>query len=133
MNFPTDPMMMKYLKANYSKHLDKAATNERLSLELNQLEEQYFEWQIITLFYSAVHLVQAYLRARTTEYPQTHEERDRLIRNTAELRAIYQPYQELKRLAVTARYACLPTNKFDVDGARTQLKIVQAHIAKLLA
>lgn len=124
---------MKFLKATAPQHLAKAQRNERLSTELWQLPEQYPEWQIITVFYAAVHLVQAYLRDKTKLYPQTHEERDRLISSEKALNPIYANYQELKRLSVTARYACLPTNDFDVKEARRQLAIIRAHVEKLLA
>lgn len=123
---------MRFYKATTQQHLDKAAVNERLSDELEQLPNGYLEWQIITAFYSAVHLVQAYLRAKTNTYPQTHEERDRLIQATVGLRPIYRPYQELKSQAVTARYTCLPTNEYDVDQAREQLEIIKRHVASLL-
>jgi hypothetical protein len=124
---------MRFLKATAREHLAKAQWNEQLSSALKQLPEQYLEWQIITVFYAAVHLVQAYLRDKTKMYPQTHEERDRLISSLETLRAIYPNYQELKHLSVTARYACLPTNDFDVKEARQQLTIIQAHVEKLLA
>ena len=124
---------MKFLKATAREHLAKAQRNEQLSSELKQLPEQYREWQIITAFYAAVHLVQAYLRDKTKLYPQTHEERDRLISTDAMLSPIYPNYQELKRLSVTARYACLPTNDFDVTGARQQLALIRSHVEKLLA
>lgn len=123
---------MKFLKATAREHLAKAQRNERLSSELKQLPEQYRDWQIIAVFYAAVHLVQAYLRDKTTMYPQTHEERDRLISSLETLRAIYPNYQELKHLSVTARYTCLPTNEFDVKEARQQLAIIRAHVEKLL-
>ena len=123
---------MKFLKATAPQHLAKAQRNEQLSSELKQLPEQYPEWQIITVFYAAVHLVQAYLRDKTKLYPQTHEERDRLISSEKALNPIYANYQELKRLSVTARYACLPTNEFDVKEARRQLAIIRRHIEKLL-
>lgn len=123
---------MKFLKATAQQHLDKAARNERLSSELKQLPDGYTEWQVITVFYAAVHLVQAYLRAKTTEYPQTHAERDQLIVTMKVLNPIYKPYQELKHMAVTARYACLPTNDFDVKEARKQLAEIRAYLGKIL-
>ena len=124
---------MKFLKATKREHLTKAQRNEQLSNELNQLPERYREWQIITSFYAAVHLVQAYLRDKTTMYPQTHEERDRLISSEKGLSPIYPNYQELEHLSVTARYACLPTNDFDVKGAKQQLAIIRTHVEKLLS
>lgn len=123
---------MKFLKATAQQHLDKAARNEHLSSELQNLSDGYAEWQIITVFYAAVHLVQAYLRAKTTEYPQTHAERDQLIVTMKALNPIYKPYQELKHMAVTARYACLPTNGHDVREARKQLAEIQTYFDKVL-
>ena len=94
---------MRFLKATESQHLQKAAHNWQLSSALKSLDGDYRAWEIITAFYAAVHLVQAYLRAKTTTYPQTHQERDELIAADTGLNPIHRQYRELKQLSVTAR------------------------------
>lgn len=126
-------MATNYLKATTAQHRQKARKNIGLAQDLTNLKGDYRDWRTIALFYAAVHLVQAYLRDKTTEYPQTHAERDRLINANPHLRTIYPSYRELKQLAVTARYTCLPTNDFDVSEAQKQLAVIQAHIDRLLA
>ena len=124
---------MRFMKATEQQHLAKAQTNRQLSTDLENKLADYREWQIITVFYAAVHQVQAYLRARTTDYPQTHQERDDLINRLPDLRVIYNPYLELKRISVKSRYACLPVNQYDVDLARQQYEAIQTHIDALLS
>lgn len=123
---------MDFLKATEAQHLQKAAHNWQLSSALKTLDGDYKAWEIITVFYAAVHLVQAYLRAKTTAYPQTHQERDELIVADPGLNAIHRQYRELKRLSVIARYFCLPTNDYDVGEARRQYTAIETHVLGLL-
>lgn len=125
-------MPMPILKGTETEHRDKATHNLGLSTELKVHGDEYRDWQVISVFYSAVHWVQAYLRAKTSSYPQTHEERDRLIHSTPALKPIYRYYQELKSLSVTARYTCLPINDKEVGDARANHASIANHIASLL-
>jgi HEPN domain-containing protein len=126
-------MPMHFMKATEQQHLAKAQKNRQLSTALETQLTDYRDWQVITVFYAAVHLVQAYLRAKTSAYPQTHQERDELINRLPDLKPLYVPYNELKRVSVKSRYACLPVNQYDVNEARKQYDIIRAHIDKLLA
>lgn len=124
---------MHFMKATEQQHRAKAQKNRQLSSDLEAKLADYREWQVTTVFYAAVHLVQAYLRAKTSAYPQTHQERDELINRLPDLKPLYVPYNELKRVSVKSRYACLPVNQFDVDEARKQYDIIRQHIDRLLA
>lgn len=125
-------MPMPILKGTEPQHRNKAAHNLALSTDLTAHGDEYRDWQVISVFYSAVHWVQAYLRAKTSTYPQTHEERDRLIYTTPALKPIYPHYQELKSLSVTARYTCLPINDREVSDARANHEAIANHIVNLL-
>lgn len=124
------PMMI--LKGTEPQHRGKAAHNLALSTDLTAHGDEYRDWQVISIFYSAVHWVQAYLRAKTSSYPQTHQERDQLINSLPDLKPIYRNYEELKHLSVTARYTCLSINNKDVGDARTNHEAIARHIANLL-
>ncbi len=114
------------------RHLQKAQVNEQFSIELSQLATAHRDWQIVAVFYAAVHLLQAYFTAKTIYYPQTHQERDDLILRDPRLSVIYNDYRELKTLSVTCRYMCWPVNPFDVESARKSFLTIQSHIKTLL-
>lgn len=119
--------------ATKRQHLAKAHNNRQLSTEIETKIGGYREWQIITVFYAAVHQVQAYLRAKTTDYPQTHGDRDKLIAKIPDLRPIYGPYKDLKHLSVQCRYTCQLVKQTHVDQARQQYETIQTHIETLLS
>src|SRR5438874_856762 len=70
------------LKPEALEHCSRARQNFRLYEELKGREE-YLDWAITLLFYTALHLVQAYLVQIATsgfDIPHGHEDRMRTIR-----------------------------------------------------
>jgi len=61
-------------------HLNQARANEDLARELSARETSptHISWAAVVLFYTALHLVDAYLAQRGTN-PATHAERDTLL------------------------------------------------------
>jgi hypothetical protein len=121
------------LRFSQQQHLQKAQHNSQLSAALARLAQPYLDWQVTTLFYGAVHLLQAYFVAKTNQYPQSHQERDELIGRDPHLTAIFADYRELKQLSVSCRYMCWPTNAHDVNQAQKHLATIRQHIENLLA
>lgn len=62
------------------------------------------EWSAVAAFYSAVHLVNAYLWERLGIEPHDHLERTRFVAVAADLRECRASYQRLRSLAFQARY-----------------------------
>ena len=62
----------------------------------------YPDWEITTLFYSAIHIVNAYLFLAVSKVPKSHYKRKELIK--LELNSIYRDYCSLETLSQKARY-----------------------------
>lgn len=62
------------------------------------------EWATVVAFYSAVHLVNAYLWERFRIEPHNHQERSRFVAMTSDMRHFYGSYRRLRSLAFQARY-----------------------------
>jgi hypothetical protein len=85
-------------------HLAKARRNYKVYLDLKQKGE-HLDWAVVVLFYTALHLVQAYLveNAKTKfDIPEDHRARDPCI--WRKLRPIYNQYNTLLSRSKTARY-----------------------------
>jgi hypothetical protein len=95
-----------------SEHLAKAEHNEELSYLLadaNADGKGFEDWEVIALFYAAVHLVDARLAA-DNEHPTSHVEhrqgmprgRNALVRQLLPL--LWGDYRQLENLSHRARY-----------------------------
>lgn len=125
------------MSINYSKfpqpaHKIKAEHNLAFAEAVEALGDDFKDWEIIAIFYAAMHLVQGYFSAKSSLYPQTHQDRDDAIASDAKLRLIYMQYRELKRLSLYCRYLCYPVNNRDVTDARAHYVAIRTHIEKLL-
>jgi len=125
------PIGGKYRYAS-SRHMDKADDNSHFSLKVDSQLGGYNDWQVTSLFYSALHLVQAYFSAQGGVYPTRHGGRRKAIRADKNLRTIRREYHDLKTMSETARYYCLPINADDVYRARACLEKIRDHIVTLL-
>jgi hypothetical protein len=67
------------------------------------------EWAAVAAFYSAVHLVNAYLFELLGLSPGTHEERGGLLARVSDLRRIHAEYEMMRVVAGNARYSPLYT------------------------
>lgn len=124
---------MRNTKFSQAAHFAKAQNNLQFANEISALAVVHNDWRVTADFYAAVHILQGYFTAKTTEYPQNHAERDDLILRTPLLRAIYKPYRSLKDASVSSRYLCFPVNNFDVDSAQRDFETIHKHILDLLA
>lgn len=122
---------MATMKFPKQSHLKKAQTNKEFSEEISLLRNSHNDWQVVAIFYAAIHLLQAYFTEKTKNYPQTHQ-RDHLVLTDPQLKVIRYQYRDLKTLSVSCRYMCNPTNQFDIDSAKQALAIIQTHIDVLL-
>lgn len=125
-------MSPQLLKCNKEQHLNRAAHNRRFVESARTLPGDYRGWQVTAVFYAAVHLLQAYLAAKTRFYPQTHQERDQLVISLPALRPIHDHYSELKRVSVSSRYGCLPVSDQDLQDALAEFDAIERHLRPLL-
>jgi hypothetical protein len=84
-------------------HLAKAEHNERFAQHFDLATTPYRDWVVTSLFYSAVHYVEAYLATRG-QHSTDHRVRDSQIYRDANLTQIYNEYNDLKNDSINARY-----------------------------
>lgn len=85
-------------------HLWQARHNDALIAHLQQEPDNpYQDWCVTAAFYSAVHLVEAYLATRQ-RHSADHAERDFVIRYESSLSPIRNSYRRLKNASIVARY-----------------------------
>ena len=84
-------------------HLATSRANEALAARLAEMRE--YGWSVTCLFYSLLHLVEAYLQGR--DMPSAnHGERYFRIREDGSLSSIQRRYVLLKHESENARYEC---------------------------
>jgi hypothetical protein len=89
--------------ASRTEHEAQAHRNQVLAERL--ASEGDYEWAVTTLFYAALHLLQAYAESAGTDI-STHAERGRWLRRSSELHAVLGPYRVLRSRSQDARYEC---------------------------
>ena|SRR5437899_7371400 len=85
-------------------HLAQARQNHDLYQQLKR-EGKHLDWAVTVLFYTALHLIQAYLvelAATGFDIPKDHEDRDRYVRR--KLTPIFSDYSLLQTRSNWARY-----------------------------
>ena len=115
--------------AGRAAHIAKAAHNERFSnrvAEMNGDTDMFDDWEIISLFYAAVHLVDAHL-ANLELHPMSHVQpeagrpagRNDLVRRHMPL--LWPNYRQLQNLSHIARYNA------EATIARAQVNRARSH------
>lgn len=89
-------------------HLYKAWRNEDF-YKLSIQNSDYFEWQIVILFYICLHYVDTILNrdmklSSKLRYPHNHEDRNMAVANSVSLVSIYPLYNNLYERSLEARY-----------------------------
>ena len=100
-------------------HLDKWRHNEGLSRQLDL--GPYQDWSVTTMFYAALHLVEAYFASQTPPVQtHSHVSRNKIVQSDANLAPVWQDYLELYDRSRDARYDCLPFSAAVVSAIRQQ-------------
>ena len=114
-----------------AEHILQAEKNERLYDNL--LGTEFNDWAVVSLFYAALHYVDAYFVHRVGVSPSNHSARNRLISMTIELVDIEMHYRELYARSLDARYNIVAVSEDDARKERTEHFIpVRAHIRVVL-
>lgn len=100
--------------AGYLSHLDKAKENLELLqfLEVNRGND--LDWKVTLCFYTALHLMNAYLAKEKNWHYRTHKKVNDVLNpfnDDSELRLdndTYTSYEQLYKLSRRARYLCNP-------------------------
>ena len=94
---------------------------------------QYAEWEVVALFYAALHHIEAYLDMREGHHSNNHRERNILIREFADFRVIAGEYMYLYNLSIIARYELQPIPFEEVRRIETnEYAAIKRHVRSLL-
>lgn len=108
-------------------HIQQAEHNEALFDHLASASPTYLDWQVTSLFYAALHYVDAHLATVPGGgmHPKSHGVRDNQVATHTSLKPVYVRYQELQNRSVDARYDLVAFTLADVAQIRA------AHFAPL--
>lgn len=98
--------------ASFDEHIQQARNNLKFLTETNSKNRIFWDWQVTTCFYIAVHIVNAHLAKVANLHYRTHEDVKNALNpyNTLALgkiqEDIYLAYVKLESLSRRSRYLC---------------------------
>lgn len=112
-------------------HLEIAEKNETFARSLDLKDEVQRGWSATVLFYSALHMIEAYFgNQRPPLHSIDHRTRDSNIGKDAVTKLVYDEYQELKNLSQAARYfGQYPSAAEYRDDVEGNFSIVKAEVS----
>lgn len=111
-------------------HLDQYAHNIAAAQLL--AESELWDWAVTALFYSALHLAQAYI-VRSGIVAESHRARNRRMLEMVEVRPIVNSYRTLQDESEHARYECRYFSHSDFEAIRDGVfQQVSSHLRSLL-
>ena len=115
-----------------AEHIEQAEKNERLYDNL--VGTEFNDWAVVSLFYAALHYVDAYFVQRVGASPSNHNARNRLVSMTLELAGIKTRYRELYARSLDARYEIVAISEDEAKQERTTHFVpIRTHIRALLS
>lgn len=109
-------------------HLAKAEHNEDF---VKDIGNPYFDWQVVGLFYAAMHYIEAYLAKNNLHSPD-HTIRTSVVQKEQKLRGIYVDYRELLNESRSARYEAIVFGQSDVTRLQRTFSRIKSHILPLI-
>lgn len=97
-----------------NQHIQKAKHNERFYLSLDLYQSPYKDWFVTGIFYTALHLIDAYLATKDI-HPFSHGMRDDWIKKNRELDKIWFAYRDLKEFRMKASYKIHDFNAQEIE------------------
>ena len=96
-------------------HLPLAEFNEEFAETIAALPQRFPAWEIVALFYAALHYVDAALSLSNT-HPGSHESRIAAFRGVAET---WADYRHLHRLSLDVRYNMVAYSAAEADAIKS--------------
>jgi hypothetical protein len=113
-------------------HIAKAEGNLSFATSLSLRNPFNIDWALVSLFYAAMHYVEAYLAAVSNIHSSSHRSRDTTMGREPNLREVYKEYQELKFFGYNARYEMQVFEPQDFDRALPRFEEIRARLMKFL-
>lgn len=101
---------------SYSEHIDQSKKNFKFLSGISTSINDCWDWQVTTCFYTALHLINAHIVAKTGGNYLTHKQVDEIIRPYNEMslgklsEEIYLSYNKLFHLSRRSRYLLSENN-----------------------
>ena len=114
-----------------AEHEFQIGENQRVLSLLKSAKAPVPGWEVVVLFYTAVHQVERYL-AESSCHSNDHWGRNDLIKRSVELKRIWHEYSDLKDLAHEARYLVANLTPIDADRAGQDLNAIETAIDALV-
>lgn len=112
-----------------SQHLSQAESNERFAEGIAALPTRFPDWEIIALFYSALHYADAFLATQGI-HPGSHDSR---IASVKLYVGAWEDYRHLYRLSLAARYNMASPTPAVADAIKTgEFRRVKEEVLALL-
>lgn len=120
--------------ASSNDHLTQADHNRDFINIIWPKNLQYPDWAVTVIFYTAIHLIEAYFDHHLGKSSHDYQDREDTIIQTSELKPIYPEYHELKRLSMDSRYRCIfaKWTPKKVQEASSLLNKIETHLDTLL-
>lgn len=114
-------------------HKRQAEHNKAFIQSFDLDTSPYLDWVVTAIFYTALHLVEWFLKSKGLTGRRDHQLRDAYIARMSELRRLYADYTELKFQSEASRYECASfTPEFLKNDLLPRLARLETHIKSLL-
>ena len=110
--------------ASRQKHREQYMDNKRVFNSKFFTNQENFNWKVTIIFYSAIHLIESVFP--NTVSCNSHEDRYNIIQKSYQ--NIIDPYDELYKLSIKARYKCIKVKDRDVTNALIALNKIEKKI-----
>lgn len=105
---------------------------------LQTIGPEYSDWAVTTVFYTALHAIDALLTADKVDGIVSHETRNRALMKTNRYAKLWDQYQPLHDLSRTIRYLADPKQwvsweQIDKEVIRRYLYPIEKSVQKLIA
>lgn len=112
-----------------NEHIEKSNHNFNAYLYLNKANPKYNDWEVITIFYSTLHLIDAYLLKRDIEV-RNHKERNMFVKRL--IKPIKDEYSQLYALSIRARYIAKEISDDERSYALILYNKIRSYLVKSL-
>ena len=120
-----------------SEHLDVARENVAAMRHLHGAGDRFARWMTTTVFYAAVHVVEAVFAEIEGSHSENHHERNARLRGDRRYRNLWQHYKRLLRESMIARYLESDHPRANVDDFRTAEAVIRElhghHLKQIVA
>ncbi|KAA2283742.1 hypothetical protein [Candidatus Nitrosocosmicus sp. SS] len=109
-------------------HIKKSNHNIDACNYMNVKTPQYMDWEVVSIFYSSLHLINAYFEKFNPPVPSKHNFRNERVRRDPNLTKIRAPYLSLYTVSRSVRYDRDVSNDSEVKAAMRDYNLIKNHL-----